>query len=97
MSRQCAAKRHRIAMRRQHDAPLPANQERGVTAAIGLFGLAALLDRDYLATTVHAAGRADMVTELLLAAAAARHQIEFRNPVMAAAVALPVPADSLLG
>jgi hypothetical protein len=53
-------------------------------------------DHDHLATVVHAAIRADVMRPLHFVAMAARYELNRFNEVMPAAVALAVPAHSLL-
>ena len=60
-------------------------------------GALSLFDLDDLATAICTARRADVMRTLLGAAVLARDQIQRRNEVMTAAVALTCAANPLLG
>lgn len=55
----------------------------------------ALLDLNDLTAVIHATVRADMMRQFHLAAAGALHEVQRRDEMMTAAIALPVTADSL--
>lgn len=64
--------------------------------SLGFVRSRALLDGDNLTTAIRATGWADVVRALLAPALAALDEVERRNKVVAAAVALAMPADFLL-
>jgi hypothetical protein len=61
-----------------------------------LFAALALFDHDHLAAVVPTAARADVMRKLEFVAVAALDQVNCGDEVMPAAVALTVPANTLL-